>query len=259
MLPRTLNVIGAGKLGRALPALWASTGQVQIVDILDTTPDAAAAAVRFIGEGRAITRLEELRPAQFTLVATPDAAMGKIGKALHRHRLIPPNGIVFHTSTTRTAEEVFGPMASHGACIASIHPLQRFGSAAEAVELFANTPVSIEGNQYAVKQLFRLFKSIGARAYQIEPEKKVLGDVATLLASAGLISTVEAALQVLVQSGMRQPDAIKALRPILVRTLNNVFDLNSTGSAVTGPVAEGDVETARRHLEVGHSPQPGCL
>lgn len=52
------------------------------------------------------------------------------------------------------------------------------------------------------------------------------------------------------QSGVRHPDALMALRPVIVRTLNNMFDFGSTGAALSGPVAQGDVRTAMKHLEV---------
>lgn len=202
---KTLNVIGAGRLGSGISALLSSTGQVQVQDVLNRTPESGEAAVKFIGQGRVIQKLKELRPAQFNLLAVPDTALPKLAYQLHKYELLPHNSIAFHCSTVSTAEEYLGPLVKQGVSIASVTPLQRFGSSAETVELFRNTPVGIEGNSYAVKQLFRLFKGIGARAFQIETEKKALGDVATNLASAGLVSSVEAAIQVRTESLIDSP------------------------------------------------------
>jgi len=57
---KTLNIIGAGRVGRTLAALWHAQRTFQIQDVCSRTPDSARAAVSFIGSGRAVDAIASL-------------------------------------------------------------------------------------------------------------------------------------------------------------------------------------------------------
>ena len=50
--PKTLSIIGCGKVGQTLSRLWVQHQTVQIQDILNTSMESGARAAAFIGTGR---------------------------------------------------------------------------------------------------------------------------------------------------------------------------------------------------------------
>ena len=76
---KTLNVIGAGRVGRTLASLWAQRSTFALQDVLDGTAAGAQAAVVFIGAGNAVDKLETMRAAEeFVRWNSPSPAMGSV-------------------------------------------------------------------------------------------------------------------------------------------------------------------------------------
>jgi predicted dinucleotide-binding enzyme len=72
---KTLNIIGAGRVGRTLASLWEEKHTFAIGDVLDRTPHGARSAVAFIGDGRAADSLDDMKPADAWMLTPPDAAI----------------------------------------------------------------------------------------------------------------------------------------------------------------------------------------
>ena len=70
-----------------------------------------------------------------------------------------------------------------------------------------------------------------------------------------LIHTVE---NIYMSLGMTREDAVKAFWPLVKGTLKNI-ETSGTVSALTGPVARGDVGTIRKHLHSLHDKLPDYL
>jgi len=76
----TLNLIGAGHLGRTLAHLW-HIHSIYTVQAVHTRSTASAqAAVAEIGAGQAVAQLAHMPPAHVWLLAVPD---GQISAAAH--------------------------------------------------------------------------------------------------------------------------------------------------------------------------------
>ena len=84
---RTLNLIGAGRVGGALGRLWAKAAVFEIQDVLTRSLKSARAAVRAMNAGRAVAAVDEMRAADVWLLATPDDAIGLACRALAADRL----------------------------------------------------------------------------------------------------------------------------------------------------------------------------
>jgi len=72
---KTLNIIGSGRVGRACGQLWARARVFAIQDVLTRTRQSAAEAVAFIGAGRAVDGLADMRGADVWMIATRDDAI----------------------------------------------------------------------------------------------------------------------------------------------------------------------------------------
>ncbi|MET0855212.1 MAG: DUF2520 domain-containing protein, partial [Telluria sp.] len=68
-MPQTLNIVGAGHLGRVLGRLFAASGAFDVHDVLTRSAASAADAVGFIGAGRAVGELADLRRADAFMLA----------------------------------------------------------------------------------------------------------------------------------------------------------------------------------------------
>ena len=69
----TLNLIGAGRVGRTLATLWARHGVFEIQDVLTSSMASAQAACSAMGAGTAVATLQAMRPADVWMVAVQDA------------------------------------------------------------------------------------------------------------------------------------------------------------------------------------------
>ena len=69
---KTLNIIGSGRVGRACGRLWAQARVFEIQDVLTRSRESAGEGVNFIGAGRAVGHLDEMRDADVWMIATRD-------------------------------------------------------------------------------------------------------------------------------------------------------------------------------------------
>src|SRR5471032_3696677 len=93
----TLNLIGAGHVGKVLGRLLATVDGVAVQDVLTRSMASAQAAVGFIGAGTPIDSYAVLRPADITMLAVADDQIGSACTALAAQGHLAGT-IVFHCS-----------------------------------------------------------------------------------------------------------------------------------------------------------------
>ncbi len=244
--PPTLNLIGPGRAGRTLAALLARDGGCVLQDVLSAEYATAQAAVAFIGSGRAVRKLPEMRPAALWLLTPPDAAIAPVAAALAASGTIRSGDIVFHCSGSQPSS-LLAPLAVAGAHVASLHPLKSFADPAAAVKSFAGTWCTAEGDAAALAVLKPLFEGLGAQVATIDASGKTLYHAASVLVCNDLTALMEAGLKVYEKAGLDRAIAQRMMEPLVRETLDNVFALG-TVRALTGPVARGDAEVVKRQL-----------
>ena len=243
---RTLNIIGAGRVGRACGRLWTKARVFEIKDVLTRSRASAAAAVKVIGAGRAVGRLSEMRPADAWMIATRDDAIVPSCMTLAASGKVVPGNIVFHVSGA-TPSSGLEPAKARGAHIASVHPIKTFTDARLAVRTFAGTYCGAEGDLKALKVLRAAFAKIGARVLDIDPELKPIYHAGGVFACNYLAALIEAALRAHERAGIPRAASLKALEPLVRETVDAIFD-KGPERALTGPISRGDVATVRRQL-----------
>jgi predicted short-subunit dehydrogenase-like oxidoreductase (DUF2520 family) len=245
--PLTLNLIGPGRAGRTLATLLARGGACVLQDVLSAEHATAEAAVGFIGSGRAVRRLPEMRSAALWLLTPPDAAIAPVAAALAAGGAIRSGDLVFHCSGSQPST-LLAPLAAAGARIASVHPLKSFADPAAAVNSFAGTWCTAEGDAAAIAVLKPLFEGLGAQVATLDPAGKTLYHAASVLVCNDLVALMEAGLQLYQKAGLDRATAQRMMEPLVRETLDNVFALG-TVRALTGPVARGDAEVVKRQVE----------
>ncbi|MBM3359683.1 MAG: DUF2520 domain-containing protein [Betaproteobacteria bacterium] len=243
---KTLNIIGSGRVGRACGRLWSQARVLAIQDVLTRSRDSAAAGAAFIGAGRPVASLREMRPADVWMIATRDDAIVASCTMLAQSGMLAAGNIVFHVSGARPSSDL-APAGKSGALIASVHPIKTFTDAESAVRSFAGTFCSAEGDPGALAVLRPAFEEIGARVFDIATGLKSIYHAGGVFACNYLVALIEAAVRAHEQAGIARADSLQALEPMVRETVDAIF-AQGPARALTGPIARGDVETVKRQL-----------
>ena len=243
----TINVIGGGRAGRALARVWALNGAFTIGDVLDSSPAAGADAVAFIGSGRAVAALGEMRGADVWMLTPPDDQIVPCGKALAASGLLQSGNVVFHCSGALPSRDLAAVM-TNGVAVASVHPLKSFADPAAAAQSFSGTYCAAEGDAAALAVLRPAFERIGARVFEIDPAFKTIYHAASVIVCNYLVALLETGIRGYEKSGFKRDDAMRVMEPLVRETLDNVFRLG-TAEALTGPIARGDHVVVARQVD----------
>ena len=243
---KSLNIIGSGRVGRACGRMWAQAGVFQVQDVLTRSRESAAEAVGFIGTGNAVGRLEEMRGADVWMIATRDDAIVSSCVTLAASGKVTPDDIVFHVSGATPSSDLKA-VKEKGALVASVHPIKTFADAGQAVETFAGTYCSAEGDAEALKVLRPAFERIGAKVFDIEPGMKPIYHAGGVFACNYLAALIEAALRAHEKAGIPRDVSLAALEPLVRETVDAIFE-RGPARALTGPISRGDAATVARQL-----------
>lgn len=242
----SLNLVGAGHVGRVLGRLFAASGAFMVQDVLTRSAASAQAAVDFIGAGHACSDVGALRPAAVWLLAVSDDQIAPACAALAQaHDL--KNAVVFHCSGARASGELQAALEG-GARVASVHPIRSFADPEAVAQGFAGTFCGIEGDADALALLGPAFEAIGARLVPIDARAKTVYHAAAVFASNYLTTVLDAALRAYQAAGVPEDVARELARPLATETMANVFRLGPA-AALSGPVARGDHATVARQQQ----------
>jgi predicted short-subunit dehydrogenase-like oxidoreductase (DUF2520 family) len=252
---RKLTIVGAGRVGRTLGALWKRAGIFAIQDVLTKSAETARSAISFIGEGAPRVRIAEARAADVWMLTIPDDQIAECAAVMSKSDVLREGDIVFHCSGALSSVEL-APAARCGAHVASVHPLKSFAEPAVAASNFSGTWCAAEGDAGALAVLEPAFSQVGARVIRIEAAAKLLYHAGSVIASNYLVALMEAALQCYEQAGMSRSQALALMTPLVRETLDNVLR-RGTVDALTGPIARGDDALVARQLSALQQSDPG--
>ncbi|OIP17106.1 MAG: hypothetical protein AUK51_08790 [Comamonadaceae bacterium CG2_30_59_20] len=234
---KTINLIGGGRVGQTLGRLLAQCGQAQVQDVLTRSAASAHDAVAFIGTGRAVLNMVDMRPADLWLLAVPDDQISQVAAGLALLDSLPP-ALAFHASGALAANEL-KPLQAIGWQVASAHCLLSFASPQLALKQFAGTPCALEGDAQALAELRPLLTRLGAQCFDVRSEDKLLYHAGAVFATNFLPVLQDLAEQLWQHSGM-PPQLVQQLRASLLQNaVNNIVKLGPQ-DALTGPASRGD-------------------
>lgn len=232
----TLNLIGAGRVGRTLARLWHAAGVVQVQAVLTRHADHAAQAVAVIGAGRAVDRLDAMPPADLWLLAVPDTQIAPVAAALAASGQAA--AIAWHASGFLPAAEA-APLQAAGWAVASAHPALSFADVDQACAQFPGTLCALEGDADAVAAVRTAFEAIGGQCVDLAAADKPLYHAAAVFAS-NFAPVLQAVAERLWRDvGLPEAQAQALAAGFLQRAAANLQALGPRG-ALTGPAARGD-------------------
>jgi predicted short-subunit dehydrogenase-like oxidoreductase (DUF2520 family) len=250
----TLNIVGAGHVGRALGRLFAARGVFAVQDVRTRAKASAQAAVDFIGAGRAVDGIAAMRPAAVWMLAVSDDRIAGVAQQLATQCDVR-GVVVFHCSGAKASAELASLRAA-GAFVASVHPVRSFADPQQVADAFDGTFCGVEGDADALALLNPAFAAIGARTVAIDAAAKTVYHAASVFASNYLVTVLDAALRAYQAAGIPADVARELARPLAAETLSNVFRLGPE-TALSGPIARGDAATVARQqaaIDAWHPP-----
>jgi len=170
---KTINVIGCGKVGKTLSRLWTENRVFQVQSILNRSPQSSLRAVEFVGAGRAVDDYAELEPADLVMISASDEAIEDCCRQLCRSGSLHEGAVLFHLSGSLPST-LLEPAKSHGALVASVHPVKSFADPSRAAKTFTGTYCAIEGDPQACELVGDALRRCGARTFHVDPEFKTI-------------------------------------------------------------------------------------
>lgn len=260
---KTLNIIGCGKVGQTLGHLFHARGVCQIQDLKARRADSAAAAARFIGAGRAVETLAEMRPADVWLITVPDTQISAVAAELaadlsRRSQSSGDRPVALHCSGFLPASAL-DPLREHGFQLASAHPVLSFAEPAQAVRQFPGSPCGIEGDDAALAAIRPMLEAIGGNCFTVPTGRKSLYHAAAVFSNNFTVVLQAIAHEAWVAAGVPEEMLPKIQASLLRATVDNVIRLGPR--AITGPAARGDDAVVRlQGADVSHwHPEAGAL
>lgn len=243
---KCLNIIGAGRVGRALARRWRERETFAVQDVVARTPHGTRSAVAFIGAGRAVEWIEDMQPADVWMLTVPDDKIVHVCKVLAESGRLRAGDVVFHCSGALPSTDL-ASAAAQGALTASVHPLKSFADAETAAHSFAGTHCAAEGDPGALSVLKPAFEHAGAVVLEIDAAQKPVYHAASVLVCNCLAALMEAGLRCYGKSGLKRETAAAMMEPLVRETIANVFRMGPA-AALTGPVARGDASVIERQV-----------
>jgi len=243
----SVAIIGGGKVGTAMGKQLAAAGYRMVGVCCRTETSARRAASVINAEKIAVIPWEITPLAQIVFITTPDGDIARVYGAIMEHDGFAPGTTVLHCSGALPSTVLTAPGDSH-IHKGSLHPLQSFAAADLPGNPFQGIIAAIEGDERALAVARQVGESMGATCFTIKTEAKVLYHAAAAVASNYLVTIIDIAFSFLESAGINRKDAVTILFPLIQGTLSNIRDIGIP-QALTGPIARGDLETIKRHLE----------
>jgi len=151
----------------------------------------------------------------------------------------------FHSSGV-LASGVLLQLRDKGAAVASVHPLMTFIDG--ALPDLEGVTFAVEGDARAVKLATSVALGLKAVPRPIRKQDKAAYHAFATMICPLLVALLAAAENAARVAGVSHRDARKRMLPIINQTVANYFKAGPA-KAFTGPIARGDADSVRLHLE----------
>jgi len=240
-------VIGPGRLGSTLLAGLDEAGlSITAVGIHgddDTDPFGTVPRVRVS---------DAALEADAWWLAVPDdeihAVAGRLAAALPAVRRGGRQPLAIHSSGLGSVH-LLKPLFEAGVRTLCLHPLQTFTGEPRAV-LLQGVPCAVTAHEERNLQLGEeLARRLGMKPFRLADEQKTLYHLSAVV-GCNLLVALESEAKRLMDEATGGEDGLEHLGPLLRTTMKDLLDGGRPASALTGPVARGDVGTVRSHLRL---------
>ncbi|HZG96226.1 MAG TPA: DUF2520 domain-containing protein [Mycobacteriales bacterium] len=251
--PARLNigVVGAGRVGTVLAAALARAGH-HVTGVHAVSRQSTDRADRLLPNAARRTPDEITTTSDLVLLTTPDDVLADVVAGLAQQDAFQPGQLVVHTSG-RHGLAVLDPATRLGVLPLALHPVMTFAGAPEDIDRLAGASFGVTAPEPLRAVAEALVIEMGGEPVWVPEEARPVYHAALAWGANYLATITTSAAQLLTGAGVDNPQRL--LAPLLGATLDNALRRGDT--ALTGPVARGDAETVRVHIEAlrEHAPE----
>lgn len=238
-----VGFIGAGKVGTAFALYLQSKGH-NIVGFL-SKPYSSAVESSQKTSSKAYGSYEELiLDSDFVLITTPDSQIGVVVDELSH---VKGFSCAFGHMSGALTTDVLLPLGDHQPLV-TLHPLQAFARIEKGRQDLETCTFAIQGNEAGIKVVEELLKTCSNQVITLKKDQKALYHGAACVTSNYLMVITALAEEMIASFDSEKQLGLSAFKNLMVGAIENAIELGSA-SALTGPIARGDIETVKRHLE----------
>jgi predicted short-subunit dehydrogenase-like oxidoreductase (DUF2520 family) len=254
-MPKSLAIIGAGRVGRTLGRRLLEAGW-RVIVVATRSEASARDAARFIGGGRPAAGIPRtVMGASVILLTVPDDAVAAVAQLASRVGEELRGKIVLHTSGALNGS-VLEPVRAYGAAVGSMHPMQTFTDV--SAPPLVGKVFAIEGEEVAVRAARCMTRALGGVPVAVSADIKPLYHAAGVFAGGLALALEEAGVQVLTKPRLKRREAQRALLSLTRQVLEHYEKLGPQ-KEWTGPLARGDFRVVASHEEALRALQPEFL
>ena len=236
-----VGIIGAGKVGAVLGAALRAAEHAVVG--VSAVSDASRERAETLLPGVPILEVQDIvERAELVLLAVPDDALGPLVEGLAKLGAWQPGQLVAHTSG-RFGVGILSPVRAAGAIPLALHPAMTFTGMSLDLTRLLDCSFGVTADPAMLPIAQALVVEMGAEPVPIAEADRTLYHAALAHGSNHLVTLVAQASELLREVGVDAPE--RMLGPLLRASLENA--LASGESALTGPVARGDVGTVAAH------------
>lgn len=180
------------------------------------------------------------------ILAVPDSQIAEVAQGLAQMGPAPTGCVALHLAGAISTEPLT-PLHAVGYAVGSLHPLQTVADPWTGGDRLVGSAFALGGEPAALATARRLVAALGGRPLVIPSNQRPSYHAAAVFASNYLVTLAATAVRILREVGVDEADALPAILPLMRGTLDNLEDLG-LASALTGPIARGDIDTVRTHL-----------
>lgn len=248
-----LGFVGAGVVGTALAKGLARAGY-PVVAVTSRSPERRAALADAVpGTAGVETPQRVADAADVVLLTVPDDAIATVAASISwssEHAAVHCSGAA--------SIDLLGSASAQGAEVGVFHPLQTFASVAMAERNLSGSAFGIEASSdRLLDRLGEMARSLGGTPLKISGDKAIY-HASAVVASNYLVTLLDVASSLWVAFGLSREEGLNALLPLVRGTIENLETVGLP-TALTGPIARGDLGTVERHLVALRRVAPGLL
>lgn len=242
-------LVGPGRVGTSLGS-WLRDRGAEIAWIAGRTPDSAGETATALGGEAVEMGTLPGKSWNLLLLAPPDALLASIAKSLASDSTAggptadSGQRIALHTSGSQPAG-ILTPLREAGLAVGSLHPLLGFPDIRR--QPVPGTVYGIDGDESACDLARRLALAFGGTAALVPAEQRLLYHYCATLAAGG-ISTLLAVVDELADRIGLDPAIRVGMLNLTRAAVDAAAGATDAASTITGPIARGDRELARRQL-----------
>lgn len=256
MKDRPISIIGAGVVGTAIGEALESRG-FSVAAVAARSQASRDRAGAHLSARITADSIDAARSGDIIFITTSDDLIQTTCEDIAANGGFDANDTVFHMSGA-LGLDALGGAAHYGARTGSIHPMQTFPDVDAAVGALPGTVFGVTAKGETLALAEEIVFALGGEPFLISDEDKPIYHAAACAISNFLVALVHYGEALYGEIGIPKETADKAFLPLIRTTVNNI-EKKGTAASLTGPIARGDADTVRRHLQAMEGAAPWAV